>query len=75
MECHCEVLSFKPEKIEVDYITLNISIEGYLDPKEIGEFLFEYGFTSQVLEHENVEGKKLFFSTKNKYEVLLGKSN
>ena len=71
----CEVLSFKSEKIEVDYLTLNISIEGYLDPKGIGEFLFEYGFNSQVLEHENAEGEKLFFSTENKYEVLLVKSN
>ena len=74
-DLRCEVLSFKSEKIEVDYITLNISIEGHLDPKGIGEFLFEYGFNSQVLEHENAEGEKLFFSTKNKYEVLLVKSN
>ena len=74
-DLRCEVLSFKSEKIEVDYITLNISIEGHLDAKGIGEFLFEYGFNSQVLEHENAEGEKLLFSTKNKYEVLLVKSN
>ena len=61
-DLRCEVLSFKSEKIEVDYITLNISIEGHVDPKGIGEFLFEYGFNSQVLEHENAEGEKLFFS-------------
>ena len=71
----CEVLSFKSEKLEVDYITLNISIEGHIDPKGIGEFLFEYGFNSKVLEHENAEGEKLFFSNKNKYEVILVKSN
>ena len=74
-DLRCEVLSFKSEKVEVDYITLNISIEGHLDPKGIGEFLFGYGFNSKVLEHENAEGEKLFFSNKNKYEVLLVKSN
>ena len=74
-DLRCEVLSFKSEKLEVDYITLNISIEGRIDPKEIGEFLFEYGFNFKVLEHENAEGEKLFFSNKNKYEVILVKSN
>jgi len=74
-DLRCEILSFKFEKIEVDYITLNILIEGHLDPKGIGEFLFEYGFNSQLLEHENAGGDKLFFSTKNKYEVFLVKSN
>jgi len=63
-DLRCEVLSFKSEKLEVDYITLNISIEGHIDPKGIGEFLFEYGFNSKVLEHENAEGEKLFFPTK-----------
>jgi len=74
-DLRCEVLSFKSEKLEVDYITLNISIEGHIDPKGIGEFLFGYGFNSKVLEHENAEGEKLFFSNKNKYEVILVKSN
>jgi hypothetical protein len=74
-DLRCEVLSFKSEKLEVDYITLNISIEGHVDPKGIGEFLFGYGFNSKVLEHENAEGEKLFFSNKNKYDVILVKSN
>jgi len=33
-------LSFESENLEVDYLTLNISIEGQIDPKPIGEFLF-----------------------------------
>jgi hypothetical protein len=74
-DLRCEILSFKSEKLEVDYLTLNISIEGHVDPKRIGEFLLGYGFNSKVLEHENAEGEKLFFNNKNKYEVILVKSN
>jgi len=71
-DLRCDLLSFKSEKLEVDYITLNISIEGQVDPKAIGEFLFLYGFNSKVLEHEDAESEKLFFN-KN-YEVILIKS-
>lgn len=70
-----ERLSLKSEKLEVDYITLNISIEGQVDPKGIGEFLFSYGFNSKVLEHEDAESEKLFFDKKNNYEVILIKYN
>jgi hypothetical protein len=45
-DLRCEVLSFKSENLEVDYITLNISIEGHIDPKRIGKFLF----TNKMLE-------------------------
>jgi hypothetical protein len=57
----------KSEKLEVDYISLNISIEGQVDPR--------YGFNFKVLEHEDAESEKLFFSNKNNYEVILLKSN
>ena len=65
-DLHCKVLSFKSEKLEVDYITFNISIKGHVDLKKIREFLFGYGFNSKLLEQENTEGGKLFFSNKNK---------
>ena len=32
-DLRCEILSLKSKKLEVDYITLNISIEGHFDPK------------------------------------------
>lgn len=68
-------LSFESENLEVDYITLNISIEGQIDPKPIGEFLFGHGFNCKVLEEEEGKAEKLFFSKNNKYQVILIKSS
>ena len=50
-DLRCEVLSFKSEKIEVDYITLNISIEGHLDPKGIEEVEDEYCTEQEVKDY------------------------
>ena len=60
----CKVLSFKSEKLKVDYITLNIPLERHVNPKRIREFLLRYRFNSKFLKHENVKDKKPFFSIK-----------
>jgi hypothetical protein len=43
--------SFKSEKLEIDYITLNISMKGEIESR-VGRYLLVYGFNSTIQESE-----------------------
>lgn len=67
-------LSFESEKLKIDYITLNISIKGPIDPEPIARLLCFYGFNSKVKENENAESKNFLSNKKNNHKVTLVKS-
>lgn len=69
------LLSLKHEKLEVDYVSLNIPMKGEIDPTKLGYFLFKYGFNSKVLEDEKAPSKKFIVSQKNYHEVIFVKSS
>ena len=62
-------LSFKSEKLVVDYICLNI--QDVIDTKTIARFLFSIGFNSSIYINDIFQEKDSLqtFSNKNKYKV------
>lgn len=67
-------LSFKSEKLEIDYITLNISMKGEIDPERIGRHLLVYGFNSTIQESEKDKARNFLSIEKNKHWSTLVKS-
>jgi len=66
-------LSFQSEKLEIDYITLNVSIKGDIDPESIARFLYLKGFNSTFQESEQSAPENLLWNKLNKYNVILVK--
>jgi hypothetical protein len=56
---------FKSEKLEIDYITLNISMKGEIDPESTGRYLLVYGFNSTIQESEKIRLEIFFIYRKN----------
>jgi len=67
-------LRFKSEKLQIDYITLNISMKGEIVPEKIGRYLLVYGFNSTIQESEKDKARNFLSIEKNKHWVALVKS-
>ena len=63
-------LSFKSENLVVDYITLNITMAGIIDPEPMARALLCY-FNSTVQESENSKSINFLSNKKNKHKVIL----
>lgn len=67
-------LSVKSEKLEIDYITLNISMTGEIDPESIGRYLLVYRFNSTIQESEKYKARNFLSIEKNKHWPTVVKS-